>query len=130
MNNVLKLPEPFELNEKVATACLPSPNQTIPAGTPCYTAGWGKHLPSGGPRDSYNRKKLRETDLPVLSDEECRASGWGNENNGKIWDTRTPGVYGNKYDYWVDLDNQICAGHKDVNGVYNANQGVSKGDEG
>ena len=29
-----------------------------------------------------------------------------------------------------DFDNQICAGHKDKNGVYDAEHGVAPGDEG
>jgi len=61
----------------------------------------------------------------MLSDEECRASGWGNDNNGQHWD-----YFWGDFPTFVDLDNQICAGHKDENGYYDANHGTSMGDEG
>ena len=76
-------------------------------------------------KGNYDVSKLRETDLPMLSDEECRASGWGNHNNGKDWD-----YYWGDFPTFIDLDNQICAGHKDENGYYDANHGTSVGDEG
>ena len=110
------------MNDKTGTACLPTKDQTLPSGTQCWTAGWGAKLQGG---INFNRYKLRETDLPMLSDEECRASGWGNSNNGQHWQWH----WGN-FPKFVDLDNQICAGHKDENGYYDANHGTSMGDEG
>ena len=112
----------MEINDKTGTACLPTKDQTLRSGTQCWTAGWGAKLPSGHGTARY---KLRETDLPMLSDEECRASGWGNNNNGKDWQW-----YWGDFPVFVDLDNQVCAGHKNENGFYDANHGTSVGDEG
>ena len=67
------------MNAYVATACLPSQDQTLPSGSPCWLAGWGgkrkgwRH--DNDPFPSYTRGKLRETDLPILSDEECKGFG-------------------------------------------------------
>merc|ERR1719285_470422 len=128
---VIKLDEPFEMNSKTATACLPSQNQNLPPDTPCYLAAWGfkRKGTSWTSSNKLSARRLRETDLPMLSDEDCKASGWFNGNNGKIF--MNSWRYGTMEPEDVsDFDNQICAGHKDKNGVYDAEHGVAPGDEG
>ena len=64
------------MNSKTATACLPSHNQTLPPDTPCYLAAWGFKR-KGTDWTSWNKlsvRRLRETDLPMLSDEDCKGS--------------------------------------------------------
>ena len=67
------------MNSKIATACLPTLNQTLPPETPCYFAAWGmKHKgwsnPGSNPagNNGGSTRRLRETDLPILTDEECK----------------------------------------------------------
>ena len=60
-----------------------------------------------------------------------QASGWSHENNGFQFN----GYWINGYvppapNHFADLDNQICAGHKDKNGIYDAQHGVAPGDDG
>jgi len=122
---VIKLNNPFEMNSKIASACLPKKNQTVLPDTPCYLAGWGfKRKGSPGSWSSnWNKsdsRRLRETDLPILTDEECQASGWFDGNNGKLINPESH----------ADFKNQICAGHKDKNGIYDAEHGVAPGDDG
>ena len=80
INIVKKLNEPFDMNAYVATACLPSQDQTLPSGSPCWLAGWGnkrkgwRHTESNFPH--YKRGSLRETDLPILDKEECEGPGF------------------------------------------------------
>ena len=70
------------MNAYVATACLPSQDQTLPSGSPCWLAGWGnkrkgwRHTEDDFPH--YNRESLRETDLPILDNEECKGPGFLN----------------------------------------------------
>ena len=69
--------------------------------------------------------------LKVYFKTHYQASGWFNGNHGNkfeinyTWDTFTK----NPADY-ADFDNQICVGHKDKNGIYDAEHGISPGDDG
>ena len=52
---------------KVDYACLPTIDQVIDSGTRCWVAGWGKRSNHVRPGD------LREVDLTIFSDEECKS---------------------------------------------------------
>ena len=73
------------MNSKISTACLPTQNQSLPRDTPCYFAAWGLKTKGWPWKNSYNddywlselhKKKLRETDLPMLTEEECKGPGF------------------------------------------------------
>lgn len=76
--------EPFEMNSKISTACLPTQNQILPRDTPCYFAAWGLKTKGWPMANSYSNgisgmwvsRRLRETDLPILTDEECKGLGF------------------------------------------------------
>ena len=71
------------MSPKIGTACLPTQNQVLPSETPCYFAAWGikNRIDWSNQWWSKNQtdvgvghnRRLRETDLPMLTDEECKA---------------------------------------------------------
>ena len=88
VSKLTKLKDAFEINSKTATACLPSQNQSVPSDAPCYLAAWGWKRKGGRWSGSTNGhthwRRLRETDLPILSDQECKALGFLNFRNSTI----------------------------------------------
>ena len=66
----------------------------------------------------------------VLNKTLKQASGWSDANNGEIYSWVTSHGTSVKPEHFADLDNQICAGHKDKNGVYDAQHGIAPGDDG
>jgi len=67
---LLKLKEPFEWTEFVQPIALPAPMQDTAAGSMVTVTGWGT-LNEGG---LGLPNVLHKVDVPVVSDEECRAS--------------------------------------------------------
>lgn len=64
---LLKLEGPFELSEKVNTACLPSTR--VPVGTECWISGWGT-LKAGGSTPQV----LQEASVDIKSNSECQSA--------------------------------------------------------
>merc|ERR1719490_410210 len=67
---LIKLSSPMEMNGCVGTVCLPGANDVAPGST-CWITGWGT-LSSGGSSPDV----LQEAAVQVLSNEECRATGY------------------------------------------------------
>ena len=63
----MKLEEPFELNDYIATASLPYPDQTHEG--EAILTGWGS---IGRSRSPETPEVLQTASLPLLSYEECR----------------------------------------------------------
>ncbi|XP_049786207.1 brachyurin-like [Schistocerca cancellata] len=82
---LLELKQPLTFNSKIQAATLPASQQQTTAGTTATLVGWGATETSS----SSTVDKLRKVDIPVWSDEECKAA------------------YEN---YGVLRENNICAG--------------------
>ena len=80
---------------KVDYACLPTIDQVIESGTRCWVAGWGRRSNNVSPED------LREADLTIFSDEECKSKL---DTNSQIQQS--------KVDWYKDevFDMMMCAG--------------------
>ncbi|EDW00875.1 GH20777 [Drosophila grimshawi] len=81
---LIRFNEPVPLGIEMHPVCLPTPMETY-AGQTAVVTGWGA-LSEGGPISNT----LQEVEVPVLSQQECRESNYGND---KI------------------TDNMICAGY-------------------
>ncbi|KAM8961844.1 azurocidin [Pelodytes ibericus] len=64
---ILKLDRPVSLNTKIQVVGLPRVNETVPAGTQCVTAGWGRLSNEGRIPD-----RLQELNVTVTSEDQCR----------------------------------------------------------
>ncbi|KAH8394902.1 hypothetical protein KR222_009436, partial [Zaprionus bogoriensis] len=80
---IIKLDEPVEFNEVLHPVCMPTPGRSFKGETGIVT-GWGA-LKVGGPTSDT----LQEVMVPILSQEECRKSRYGN----KITDNMLCGGY-------------------------------------
>lgn len=80
---IIKLDEPVEFNEILHPVCMPTPGRSFKGETGTVT-GWGA-LKVGGPTSDT----LQEVQVPILSQEECRKSRYGN----KITDNMLCGGY-------------------------------------
>jgi len=69
---LIRLDQPFELNENVGTVCLPTQGNDVQGGESCQITGWGT-LSSGGGRPRI----LQEAPVATLSNQACRATGYG-----------------------------------------------------
>jgi len=68
---LLKLSSPVEVSSDVLPVCLP-PSKPTYAGKTAIATGWGT-TSSGGSQPNT----LREVNVPVLSDAQCKATGYG-----------------------------------------------------
>ncbi|XP_060657155.1 trypsin [Drosophila nasuta] len=80
---IIKLDEPVEFNEVLHPVCMPTPGRSFKGETAIVT-GWGA-LKVGGPTSDT----LQEVMVPILSQDECRKSRYGN----KITDNMLCGGY-------------------------------------
>nr|XP_017005930.2 trypsin-1 [Drosophila takahashii] len=80
---IIKLDEPVEFNEILHPVCMPTPGRSF-KGENGIVTGWGA-LKVGGPTSDT----LQEVQVPILSQDECRKSRYGN----KITDNMLCGGY-------------------------------------
>ncbi|KAH8252332.1 hypothetical protein KR038_006907, partial [Drosophila bunnanda] len=80
---IIKLDEPVEFNEVLHPVCMPTPGRSF-KGENGIVTGWGA-LKVGGPTSDT----LQEVQVPILSQDECRKSRYGN----KITDNMLCGGY-------------------------------------
>ncbi|KAH8300356.1 hypothetical protein KR044_013366, partial [Drosophila immigrans] len=80
---IIKLDEPVEFNEVLHPVCMPTPGRSF-KGESAIVTGWGA-LKVGGPTSDT----LQEVMVPILSQDECRKSRYGN----KITDNMLCGGY-------------------------------------
>ncbi|KAI8035906.1 hypothetical protein M5D96_011337 [Drosophila gunungcola] len=80
---IIKLDEPVEFNEILHPVCMPTPGRSF-KGEHGIVTGWGA-LKVGGPTSDT----LQEVQVPILSQDECRKSRYGN----KITDNMLCGGY-------------------------------------
>jgi len=66
---LLELGEKVTMGEHVGLIALPDPMEEYEAGTMCTVTGWGALSEGGSLGDT-----LQKVDVPVVSDEECRAA--------------------------------------------------------
>jgi len=71
---LLKLSSPVEVSSDVLPVCLP-PSKPTYAGKTAIATGWGT-TSSGGSQPNT----LREVSVPVISDAQCKATGYGNSD--------------------------------------------------
>jgi len=103
---LVKLARPIAFNEYIGTVCLPDPEDTFPAGTPCVVAGWGD-VQEGAGRGAAEVNHIR---LPVIERETCRKLY---QNAGYFFESSQI------------TSTTICAGH--LEGGMSACQGDSGG---
>ena len=102
---VMKLREPFKLNDYVKPACLPT--KPIETGSSCYISGWGVSSPLT-PEAFYNKTipkenpdKLLAARLKVLSPDECEKIRWNS----------TSGPFLKEYEICLESSNKdACSG--------------------
>lgn len=83
---MLRLPVTLTASPSRGIACLPAPNQPLPANQLCTIIGWGKSRVT----DDFGTDILHEARIPIVSSEACR-------------------------DVYVDYritDNMFCAGYR------------------
>ncbi|XP_037373957.1 chymotrypsinogen 2-like [Talpa occidentalis] len=83
---LLKLATPARFSKIVSPVCLPSAEDTFPAGALCVTTGWGRTSSHGA-----GSNKLQQGTTPLLSDAQCV----------KLWGSKI-------------TDAMVCAGGKGV----------------
>ncbi|XP_043525382.1 plasminogen isoform X1 [Frieseomelitta varia] len=83
---MLRLPVTLTASSSRGVACLPAPNQPLPANQLCTIIGWGKSRVT----DDFGTDVLHEARIPIVSSEACRT------------------VY---EDYRI-TDNMFCAGYR------------------
>jgi len=65
---MVRVDRPFELNERVNTACLPTKAPAV--GSKCWISGWGTLASHGGPRPDI----LQEATVEIKTNQECEAA--------------------------------------------------------
>merc|ERR1719436_1772962 len=65
---MVRVDRPFELNECVNTACLPTKPPAV--GSKCWISGWGTLASNGGPRPDI----LQEAVVEIKTNQECEAA--------------------------------------------------------
>ncbi|XP_025834019.1 trypsin-1-like isoform X2 [Agrilus planipennis] len=94
---LLELDSPLEFNNVLRPVCLPSAGRSY-SGQSGVVIGWGATVENG-----HIATKLREVEVPILSNEECKKTGYGNRIT----------------------DNMLCAGYPE--GMKDSCQGDSGG---
>jgi len=63
---LVRLSEPFTVNDCVGTVCLPSVGEEVSPGTKCWITGWGTLQSSG-----YQPDILQEAEVSIVSNRDC-----------------------------------------------------------
>ena len=82
---VIKLKEPFELNDYVKPACLPT--KPIKAGSKCFVSGWGHSKPltkeelATGTFNKVTPDRLQAAKIEIASSTECERTFYDKKTN-------------------------------------------------